>query len=71
MADDLFSIADQVDAERAVAQAKTARVKAVIKARYAPRGSLIERRRQAVAATLDALRAEVELRRVCEERNKH
>jgi hypothetical protein len=71
MADDLFTAADQVDAERAVAKAKAARAEAVNKARYAPPGRVLERRGRAVAATLETLRAEVELRRVCEARNKH
>lgn len=71
MADDLFSIADQVDAERAVARAEADRAQALRKVRLGPPGTVLERRRQAVAATLEALRAEVEHRRVCDQRNKH
>ena len=71
MADDLFTAADQVDAERAVAMAESDRAQALRKARYAPPGRVLERQRLAVAATLDALRAEVEHRRVCDQRNKH
>lgn len=71
MADDLFTAADQVDAERAVALAEADRSRALRKVRLGPHGTVQERQRRAVAATLDALRAEVELRRVCEERNKH
>lgn len=71
MADDLFTAADQVDAERAVAMAEADRSRALRKVHIGPPGTVLERQRQAVAATLDALRAEVELSRVCEERNKH
>jgi hypothetical protein len=68
---DLFNQDDELAAERAAAEAKAERLRAVYRAGVAGAGH-IRRARQAVeAATLRALRAEAELARVRQARNKH
>jgi hypothetical protein len=70
--DDLFSHAEEVEADLAARHAKEERIRALVEVATAPnRRELAERRRAFAAATLAQLQADVERARVCHRGNKH
>lgn len=68
MADDLFTRADELEAEAAIATAEQARRYARYKVAVAPDGQVRARQARLAAATKAALAAEVELLRIRRER---
>jgi hypothetical protein len=65
-AQDLFTWRDEADAAARVVEAEEARVAAERAARFAPHGHVLERREKLRLATLAALAAELELKRIQE-----
>lgn len=67
-AQDLFAWRDEVDAAAAVAQAEAERAEAERAAHYAPHGKVLNRRARLQAATHEALRRELALQRLQEQK---
>lgn len=63
-AHDLFSWQDEAEAAAQVEKAEEARALAARKARYSPHGEIGARRAKLIAATHEALAAELELERI-------